>query len=127
MRALFRKRSTWVLLLILCAVFAWFVVRSYRGAVQQNGTRAVAALFGHAIYEIQQAPPGIQRVETFLGRLKAIDSKKSPPEVQQALRNYIAAIEPSLQAARTGHSIAPYDHAIAQAKQRLVDVVRDNE
>ena len=87
------------------------------------GTRAVATQFGYAIYQIQQAPPGIERVEAFLGRLRAIDSTRTPPEVQQALHDYIAAIEPSIQAARSGRSIAPYDRAIAQAKQRLVEVV----
>ncbi len=127
MHALLRKKSTLVLLLVLCVVFFVFVWKSYQGAAQQNQTRSVAAAFGFAIHELQQTPPGIQRVETFLGRLKAIDTKNASPEVQKALGNYIAAVEPSLNAARSGRSIAPYDQQIAQAKQRLVDAVQDNE
>jgi hypothetical protein len=126
-RALFQRKTTVVLLLILCAVFVWFVVSSYTGAVQQNRTRAVAAQFGHAMHELQQSPPGIPRVESFLGRLKAIDATKAAPEVRQALTDYIAAVEPSLEAARNGRTIAPYDQAIMLAKQRLVDAVRENE
>jgi hypothetical protein len=122
-----RKKSTLVLLLILGVVFAWFVVRSYSGAVEQNATRKVAAQFGTALGELQKTPPGIERVATFLVRLKAIDTTRAAPEVQEALRNYIAALEPSLEAARHGQRIAPYDQAIAQAKQRLVEAVRENE
>lgn len=125
--ALLQRKTTVVLLLILGAVFAWFVVSSYTGAVQQNRTRAVAAQFGRAMHELQQAPPGIRRVENFLGRLKAIDTTKAAPEVRQALSDYIAAVEPSLEAARSGRTIAPYDQAIAHAKRRLVDAVRENE
>jgi predicted negative regulator of RcsB-dependent stress response len=127
MPALFRKRSTVVLLLILFAVIVLFAVKSYTGALQQNRTRAVAAEFGLAMKELQQSPPGIQRVDLFLTRLKAVDTRDAAPEVEQALRGYIAALEPSLQAARTGRDIGPYDKAIVQAKQRLTDAVRDNE
>jgi hypothetical protein len=122
-----RKKSTLVLLFILGVVFAWFVVKTYSGAVEQNATRAVAAKFGFAMSELQKTPPGIARVETFLVRLKAIDTTRAAPEVRQTLRDYIAALEPSLNAARHGQSIAPYDQAIARAKQRLVDAVRESE
>ncbi len=127
MHALLPKKSTLVLLLVLCAVFAFFVWKSYKGALQQNRTRSVATAFGFAMHELQQTPPGIQRVEAFLGRLKAIDTKSASPEVQKALGDYIAAVEPSLEAVRSGRPSEPYDPGMAQAKQRLIDAVRENE
>ena len=122
-----RKRSTLILLLILGVVFAWFVVQSYSGAVEQNATRAVAAQFGFAMSELQKTPPGVGRVETFLVRLRAIDTTRAALEVREGLRDYIAALEPSLEGARHGQSVAPYDRAINRAKQRLVDAVRESE
>lgn len=127
MLSLLKRRSTVSLLLVLCLVFAIFVAKSYMGAVQQNRTRSVAAQFGFAIRELGQAPPGIKRVETFLVRLKTIDTKKAAPEVQQALRDYISNIAASLETARSGQSVARYDQPISQARKRLADAVRENE
>ncbi len=121
------KKSTRLLLLVLAAVFLAFVVRPYRGAVQENRTRRVAAEFGAALHELPQTSPGIARVETFMERLRAIDTKKAPPAVRQALEGYIAALTPSVHAARAGKTIVPYDKGIAQARQRLADAVRENE
>jgi hypothetical protein len=127
MTDLLRKQFTLVLLFILSVVFAWFVVKSYFGAVEQNDTRKVAGQFGSAMGELQKAPAGTGRVERFLARLRAIDTTKATPEVREALRDYIAALEPCLEAARHGQSVAPYDQTIARAEQRLVEAVRGND
>ena len=122
-----RGKTTLLLLLVLAGVFAVFVWRSYKGASEQNSNRTVATAFGSAMHQLEQAPPGIQRVDAFLERLKTIDASNASPQVRKALNNYIAAVEPSLAAAQSGHSIAPYDQEIAHAKQRLIDAVRENE
>ena len=125
MRALMKKKSTLVLLLILSALIAVFCIQGFTGIVHARRTRVVERDFGAALHQLQESPPGVQRVETFVAKLKAIETGYAPTEVKQALQNYVAAVEQSVDAAKAGRDTAPYDPAIAQAKQKLVDSVRE--
>src|SRR5207244_8609024 len=94
------------------------------GIVNERHTRVVESDFGAALHQLQDSPPGIQRVETFVARLKAINTGKAPADVKQALQDYVVAVEKSVDAAKAGRSTVPYDSAIDQAKQKLADSVR---
>jgi hypothetical protein len=119
------KKSTRILLPILFIVLAVFCAQGFIGMARQTHTSAVERDFVAALAQLQNSPPGIARVETFVARLRAIDANRAPVEVKQALQNYVSAIQQSVSAARAGHDIAPYDVAIAEARQRFVDAVRE--
>ena len=119
------KKSTQILVLILFALIGTLGTQVYVGFVHRAGTRLVEIGFGDALRQLQESPPGPQRVETFVARLKAINTDHAPAEVKQTLQNYIAVVEQLLDALRAGRDITPYDRAIAEATQRLGDSVRE--
>lgn len=98
-------------------VYSFFGMRDL---VRQTHTRAVEKEFTAAVVEMQKSPPGLERAETFLKKIKSIDPGLSPPEVKDALKDYISTIENGLDAIKAGRSTEHYDKAMADAKQRLV-------
>ena len=120
-----KKKSTRVLLPILFIVLAVFCAQGFIAAVHQTRTSAVERDFVAALAQLQNSPPGIGRVETFVARLRAIDTNHAPVEVKQALQNYASAIQQSVNAAKAGHGFASNDAAIAEARQGFVDAVRE--
>jgi hypothetical protein len=120
-----KKKSTRILLPILFIVLAVFCAQGFIGAVHQTRTSAVERDFVAALAQLQNSPPGIGRVETFVARLRAIDTNHAPVEVKQALQNYASAIQQSVNAAKAGHGFASNDAAIAEARQGFVDAVRE--
>jgi len=121
------KKSTRILVMILSLLIAVFCIQVFVGFVHQACTRTVEAGFGAALHQLQESPPGPQRARAFVARLKAINTDHAPTEVKQALQDYIAAVERSLDALTAGRNSAPYDRAIAAASQRLADSVREND
>jgi hypothetical protein len=121
------KKSTRILVLILSLLIAVFCIQVFVGFVYRAYTRTVEAGFGAALHQLQESPPGPQRAKVFVARLKAINTDHAPAEVKQALQDYIAAVERFLDALTAGRNIAPYNHAIAAANQRLSDFVREND
>jgi hypothetical protein len=120
-----KKKSARILLPILFIVLAGFCAQVFLGAVRQTRTSAVERDFVAALAQLQNSPPGIGRVETFVARLRAIDTNHAPVEVKQALQNYVSAIQQSVNAAKAGHDITPYDAAIAEARQRFADAAHE--
>jgi hypothetical protein len=120
-----KKKSTRILLPILFIVLAVFCAQGFIGAVRQTRTSAVERDFVAALAQLQNSPPGIERVETFVARLRAIDTNHAPVEVKQALENYASAIQQSVNGAKAGHGFASNDAAIAEARQRFVDAAHE--
>jgi hypothetical protein len=120
-----KKKSTRILLPILFIVLAAFCAQVFLGAVRQTSTCAIERDFVAALAQLQNSPPGIGRVETFAARLRAIDTNHAPVEVKRALQNYVSAIQHSVNAAKAGHDITPYDAAISEARQRFVDAAHE--
>jgi hypothetical protein len=119
------KKSTRILVLILSLLIAVLCIQVFVGFVRQACTRTVEVGFGAALRQLQESPPGPQRAKTFVARLKAINTDHAPAEVKRALQDYITAVERSLDALTAGRDIAPFDSAIAEARQRLVESVRE--
>jgi hypothetical protein len=74
--------------------------------------------------DVEKLPPGIPRAEELVRRLKKVDPGLAPGECKQALRDYIAALEGSLEAMKAGRETTQYDAPMADAKQRLADCFR---
>ena len=120
-----KKKSTRILLPILFIVLTVFCAQVFFGAVRQTSTSAVERDFVAALAQLDKSPPGIGRVETFVAKLRAIDTNHAPVEVKKALQNYASAIQQSVSAAKAGHGVASNDAAIAEARQAFVDAVRE--
>jgi hypothetical protein len=125
MHPVLRKKFTLVLLLILCTLAGIFCVQAYMGMARQKRAKAVAAEFGAALQRLHQSPPGAERVETFLSKMRAIDTSYAASDLRQSLQSYIAAVQQSLDATKAGRDIRPYDAAIVRAKRRLTDSVQE--
>src|SRR5262249_44489508 len=74
--------------------------------------------------DVEKLPPGIPRGEELVRRLKKVDPGLAPAECKQALGDYIAALEGSLEAMKAGRETTQYDAPMADARQRLADCFR---
>jgi hypothetical protein len=120
-----KKKSSLILLVVLVGLVAAFCTQVVIGVVHERQTRIIERDFGAALHQLHDSPPGLERVKTFVASLKAINTGYAPTEVKRALQDYVAAVEQSVDAAKAGRDTAPYDPAIAQAKQKLTDSVRE--
>ena len=74
---------------------------------------------------IEKMPPGLDRADEFMRRLKAINPGHASPEVKQALQGYIAAMEQSLLAMKSHQDPAPLERICAQKSQILTDAINN--
>jgi hypothetical protein len=123
--AILQKKSTQLLLLIFFVLLAVLSAQGFMGVVHQRSTGAIERDFVAALAQLEKSPPGIGRVETFVARLRAIDTNHAPTQVKQALHGYVFAVQQSVNAAKAGHDIAPYDATIAEARQRFIDAAHE--
>lgn len=127
LEALFRRKSFQAAFCVACLLMIAWSIYGFIGLVHQAHTRSIAKDFAAANAELQTSPPGLERTETFLKRVKAIDTSYAPAAVKHALQDYISAFDQSLAALKAGHDTTQFDPAIADAKRRLIDAVWQNE
>ena len=121
---LFKRKSVQVGFLVLSLLFGVYSVYGFVGLVRQTHTRALEREFAAALKQLEKSPPGIGRAETFVSTLRKIDPGYAPAEVKNALHDYIAAFQQSLDALKAGRDTAQFDPAIAEARERLIASVR---
>jgi hypothetical protein len=124
MSALLKRKSVQIGFLIFSVLLGAWSIYGFIGLVRQTHTRALEREFAAAVDQLEKSPPGIQRGETFIQTLKKIDPGYAPVEVKTALRDYIAALQQSLEALKAGRDTAQYDPAIAEARLRLIASVK---
>ena len=122
MRSLLRKKSTRLAFLVVSVATGIFSVYSFIGLVRETHVRFVDQDLGAAWKESQKLPPGFARGEDYLRRLKAIKTGYAPPEMKQALFDYIAAYEKALIAMEAGREARAESRAMAEAKDRIVAI-----
>ena len=118
---LMQRKSTQVLagiLLLPLSIWLWV------GFVRQTHARAVAREWGAAIEQSEKLPLGMGRAEDMLSRFKHIDLGYSPDDLKQAIHDYIAAFQQSLDAAKAGQDISVPDKAMEEAKLRMVSAMK---
>jgi hypothetical protein len=120
MKEMLKTRSGKVVFFIFPVALSIYTFFGFRDLVRQTHTREVAKEFYVAGAELRKSPPGLERAETFLKRIKSIDPGYSPPEVKAAMKDYISATENALDAMKAGHSTEQCDKAMADAKERLL-------
>lgn len=124
MNALLKRKSVRIVLCVASVLFGAYSIYGFVGLVRQTHTRALEREFASAVEQLQKSPPGIQRAETFVQTLRALDPGYAPSEVKTALHDYITASQQSIDALKAGRDTTQYDPAIAEARQRLIEYVR---
>jgi hypothetical protein len=118
----FRKKSVQIPLVIISLV-AWpFLIRGWIYSVRQSNTWDIERKMHSALEEFQKSPPGFERAEKYLARLKAIQNPYAPDDLKQALADYISAIELSMEAGKSGRDTTPFDQQMDEAKQRIFTI-----
>lgn len=99
-----------------------FAVYGLAHLVRVTHVRSLDQDLGTAWTESQKLPPGFARGEDFLRRLKAINTDHAPPELKQALLDYIAAYEKGLMAMEAGRDAPAESKAMAEARERMIAI-----
>jgi hypothetical protein len=121
---LLKRKPVLILAAIASVCFSVYCVLDFASMARNNHTRGVLSDMNAVMDRAQKLPPGIPRAEELVRGLKALDPGLAPAEVKEALRDYTAALEGSLDAMKAGHDTTPYDAPMADAKQRLADCFR---
>jgi len=119
-----KRKSAQIYLCIFSVCFCVYSIYGFVDLVHQSHARAIGRDFGRASEELQKSPPGMERVEVFVKRLKEINPGYAPAEVKQALSDYISATEQGLDAIKAGRDSHQYDAAMADARERLIAGVK---
>ena len=95
--------------------------------IRQQHARYVEEDFVAATSDLQKSPPGIERAERFVQRLKAINTEYAPAEVKRALAEYATTMDQAITTAKHGNGATQYNQAIAQKKQALIEAIKQGE
>ena len=104
--------------------FCVYCVQDFADMARRSHTRQLAQELVSIAETTNKMDPGISKAEELLRRVKAVDPGLAPPEVKQALRDYIAALEGALVAMKAGRDASQYDLPMEQAHQRLGELFR---
>jgi len=122
--ALMKRKAVMILAAIAAVCFCVYCVLDFASMARNRHTQGLLNDMNAIMADQEKLSPGIPRAEEFLRRVKALDAGLAPTEVKQALRDYTAALEGSLEAMKAGRESTQYDAAMVDAKQRLADCFR---
>lgn len=122
--ALLKRKPIMIIAAIAVVCYSVYCICDFASMVRNSHTQVLLHDMNRIMDDVSKLPPGIPRGEELLRRVKALDPGLAPVEVKQALRDYTAAMEGSLQAIKAGRDTTPYDAPMADAKQRLADCFR---
>ena len=122
--ALMKRKPVMILAVIAAVCFAAYCILDFASMARNSHTQGLLRDMDTIMRDVEKLPPGILRAEELVRRLKALDPGLAPPEVKQALRDYTAALEGSLEATKAGRGTTQFDAPMADAKQRLADCFR---
>jgi len=114
----------------LCAIsilFSAYCIYDFSPLVRKTHMGAVINEISVAADVSHKGPPGIQRAEVFLMKIKAIRMGYAPDEFKRAMQDYISGFEQSLAARKAGQDTGKIDARIAEAKQRMAECYRQYE
>jgi hypothetical protein len=114
-------KSKPVMILAAIAVGA-YLVYCIRDFIRLSYTAPARTLKHHlaaVTNRFEGTPIGVSQNEEFLSRLKAVNASRAPTEVQRALRDYIAAYQDALDAAKSGGDASIYAQPMSESKERL--------
>jgi hypothetical protein len=121
---LLKRKPVLILAAVAVVGFSVYCVLDFASMARNNHTQGLLRDMNAIMDDVNKLPSGITRATELVRRLKALDPGLAPAECKQALRDYTAAVEGSLQAMKSGGNTSQYDAPMADAKQRLADCFR---
>jgi hypothetical protein len=85
----------------------------------QARVRHIAHEYYAAIEQLNQSPPGIQRADEFLRRIKTIDTQHAPLQIQQDFQEYANTLDQALRVLKKGGDASVYDKEFGEEKAKL--------
>ena len=122
--AMLKRKPVMILVAIAAVCFSVYCISDFAGMARNSHTQGLLNDMNAVMKDVEKLPPGIPRAQELVRRLKALDPGLAPAECKQALRDYTAALEGSLEAMKAGRETTQYDAPMADAKQRLADCFR---
>jgi hypothetical protein len=116
--------------LVLAAIGILFFIFAEVFAVldrKNEATRQVDHLLGDALNASQNKPPGVERGEELVRRLRAIDTHRAPADVQVAVSEYTKVLDDALALYKSGREAAAatiFDPIIATKKEALEQAIK---
>lgn len=123
----FMKRALSVALtIILMFVVTASTIYSFIDMAHHTHTRGIDAEMKSAVDYSNTLPPGIDRAQALVDRLRKITPGWAPDEVTHALAEYIAALQADIDAFKAGKEVEAYDQALQRAQQKLTAAIKKN-
>jgi hypothetical protein len=122
-----QKKLTILAASIASAAFTSWSIYDFAHLVQRRDTARIVSDISTVQKEIEQQPPGVERGEAFIRRLKAINTRHAPGEVKQMLKAYIEAMEQAVSAVKAQQDPLPFDRAIADRKNALIAAINKHK
>jgi len=124
---LMQRKSTRIVLGIVPVVMLPLFIWLWIDFIHQTHARAVAREWSSAIQQAEKLPPGMGRAEDMLSRFRRIDLGYSPADLKQAINDYIAAFQQSIDGAKAGRNTSTPDRAMEEARSRMVAAMKKYE
>ena len=112
-------------LVLVLAVVCGFLVSRNTNTEQQTNVRLASAQIATAEEQLNHSHPGMERAETYLQSLKAINVSATPDDFKQAFHDYVDSLGNALDQVKSSRKIAAsVDQEIAGKKAKLVEVTK---
>ena len=118
------KRSLLTLSLVISIPASiWGSYFCLASLLSARDARDVSQQIVSARQAIEKLPPGIERPEEFVRRLRSVDPGHAPREGKVALSNYVVAMEQATEALKNHQDEQPLEQVCAKRAQELTDAI----
>ena len=104
MKEFINQKPVQIVLLILSLALAAYVTSDFIGMAKRATIRSVIDKMGAANDQLNKSTPGIERMEIYVQKLKAIDTSATPVDFRFAFSNYVASLGNGLNEVKSTHN-----------------------
>jgi hypothetical protein len=122
-----KKKSTQVIVWIVSALFAAYCIQGFIAMARQQNVGYLVRDMGFAADQLNKSQPGIKRAETFIARLKKMDTSSVPDDIKLAFQDYVSTFQQSVDALKAGRDTTILDADILKAQRKLAFCVKKYE
>lgn len=116
------KKQRLILILVVVALSILFGVR---GILQQQHARRFIRECAAAEETLEKSPPGFERADAFIQRLRAVDTNGVPADLVKAIHDYADAMDRAMEAVKNGKESKQLDDEMAATKERFLVVMKN--
>jgi hypothetical protein len=112
-------------LILISAVFVISVLVGVRGIFQQQHARHFINECAAAGKALEEGPPGFERADAFVQRLRSIDTNGVPADLVKATHDYADAMDRAMGAVKNGKESKQLDDEMAATREHFVAVTKN--